>query len=181
MNKHLQLVREHHEACSFKQARFGEISHVSDMESIQRQAMLMEAGSLLFNAIKSGEMAEILGGLVNLSYVSLGAIAVAGKDVSESTITWQHDGYVISIVKLISEKISHCTSGNSSAYSDVYNLCVLLSRNFLNADFDKAFQVAHDYHMKHLAIKGTSIYDNAWNNYLSELSRMPDLDDCLYE
>jgi hypothetical protein len=35
--------------------------------------------------------------------------------------------------------------------------------------------------MEFLAKKGTSIYDNAWNYYQSELTRMPDFDDCLYE
>ncbi len=181
MNKHLQLVREHHDACSFKQAKFGETGHVSDMENIFHQAMLMESASLLFNAIKSGEMADILRGLVNVSYVALGAIAASGKDVMESRISWQHDGYVISIVKLMSEKISQCANGKTNNYSDVYHTCVLLSRNFLNADFDKAFQVVHDHHMAHLSLNGFSIYDDAWNNYLSELANLPNLDDCLYE
>ncbi len=181
MNKHLKLVREHHQACSFKQAKFGEIGHVSDMEIIIRQAMLMEAASLLFNAIKSGEMVEILSGLVNLSYVALGAVAVSGEDVTESSLSWQHDGYVISIVRLMSDKIGQCANGNPNAYSEVYQLCVLLTRNFLNADFDKAFQVVHDHHMKHLSVKGVSIYEDAWNKYLSELVKQPNLDDCLYE
>ncbi len=181
MNKHLQLVREHHEACSFKQAKFGEQGHVSDMECIQHQAMLMDAGGLLFYAIKSGEMTEILSGFVNLSYVALGAIAVSGNDVPENTLNWQHDGFVISIVRLMSEKISQCANGNLTAYSDTYNLCKLLTRNFLNADFDKAFQVTHNNHMKLLSAKGVSIYDEAWSYYQSELAKLPSLDDCLYE
>jgi hypothetical protein len=50
--------------------------HLSDMDIIMRQALLMEAGSEIFKAIKAGEMAEILAGLIDLSYSALGAIAM---------------------------------------------------------------------------------------------------------
>jgi len=181
MNKHLKLVREFHDALSFPQAEHGENVRLSEMDIIMHQALLMEEGSELFRAIKAGDMVEILSGMINLAYCSLGAIAIQGADVLDRPVSWQHDGFVISLVRLFSGKINNCTSGSPDNYSEVYCLCVYLSRSFINADFDKAFQMIHDSKMSRLDKSGKLICENAEEILKSKFFKIPDLSDCLYE
>ncbi|TAN65315.1 MAG: hypothetical protein EPN17_17025 [Methylobacter sp.] len=162
MNKHLKLVREFNETLSFPQAAHGADVHLSDMDIVMHQALLMEEGSTVLKAIKAGEMVQILAGLVNLAYTALGAIAMRGTDVTDQPVTWRHDGFVVSIMRILSEKIHNCTSGSTDDYSEVYCLCVHLTRSFINADFDKALQMIHE-------------------GKLSKPVKAPDLSECLYE
>jgi hypothetical protein len=162
MNKHLKLVREFHDTASSPQAEHGKNEHLSDMDIVMRQALLMEEGSTVLKAIKAGDMVEILAGLVNLAYCALGAIALRGSDVTEHPVTWRHDGFVLSLMRILSDKINHCTSGNTDDYSEVYCLCAHLSSSFINADFDKAFQMIHD-------------------GKMSKPAKVPDLSECLFE
>lgn len=171
MNKHLQSVREFHTAYSVPQAEFGQSEQLSDMEVISRQALLMEEGGELFQTFKKGDMAEILGGLVNLGYAALTAISKQGVDVSEQPVCWKHDGLVISIVRSVSDVIHQCSTGKSEAYSALYCLCQQLARDFLNADFDKAFQTVHDSRM-------AALQDHP---HPSRHFKTPDLSDCLFE
>lgn len=181
MNKHLKLVREFHDAFSIPQTAHGENVRLSEMDIILRQALLMEEGGELFRAIKAGDMVKILAGMINLSYCALGAIAIQGADVSEQPVTWQHDGFVISLMRLFSDKINNCASGNADNYSEVYDLCVYLSRSFINADFDKAFQMVHDSKMSRLGKSGKLICENAEEILKSKFFKTPDLSECLYE
>lgn len=162
MNKHLKLVREFHDSRSSPQAQQGAKHHLSDMDIVVHQAALMEQGSVVLKAIKAGDMVEILGGLVNLAYVALTAIAARGDDAVERPVTWRHDGFVVSIMRILSDKINNCTSGNTDDYSEVYGLCAHLTRTFINADFDKAFQRIHD-------------------SKMSSQAKAPDLSESLYE
>jgi hypothetical protein len=162
MNKHLKLVREFHDTYSFPQAEQGANVRLSDMDIIMRQALLMEEGSTALKAIKAGDMVEILAGLVNLAYCALGAITMRGGDVIDHPVTWRHDGFVLSVMRVLSENINHCTSGSNDDYSAVYCLCAHLTNSFINADFDKAFQMIHDAKM-------------------SKPAKAPDLSECLYE
>ena len=181
MNKHLKLVREFHDAFSFPQAEQGGNVRLSEMDIIMRQALLMEEGSELLRAIKAGDMVEILAGMINLAYCALGAIAIQGADVSDRPVSWQHDGFVISLMRLFSGKINNCASGSPDDYSEVYCLCVYLSRSFINADFDKAFQMVHDSKMSKLGKSGKLISENAEEILKSKFFKTPDLSDCLYE
>ncbi|MDI1229552.1 MAG: nucleoside triphosphate pyrophosphohydrolase family protein [Methylobacter sp.] len=162
MNKHLKLVREFHDTFSFPQAEHGANMRLSDMDVIFRQALLMDEGSAVLKAIKAGEMVEILAGLINLAYCALGAVAMRGDDVIDHQVTWRHDGFVVSVMRALSDKIHNCSSGSTDDYSAVYCLCVHLTRSFINADFDKAFQMIHQ-------------------NKLSKPAKAPDLSECLYE
>jgi hypothetical protein len=181
MNKHLKLVREFHSAFSYHQADEGANEKPSDMEIISRQALLMEAGSTVLHALKSGDMVAILTGLVELAYCALGAIAEQGGEVVEYAPSWQHDGFVLSLMQLVSSHINACTSGSTEQYSAVYGLCAHLSRSFLNADFDKAMQMLHANNMAQLATTGLSLYDNAAARKKLTPLTTPDLSDCLYE
>lgn len=181
MNKHLRLVREFHDAFSFSQAEHGASGRLSEMDIIMRQALLMAEGSELFKAIKVGDMVQILAGTINLAYCALGAIAIQGADVLDQPVSWRHDGFVISLMRLFSDKINHCTSGSSDNYSEVYCLCVHLSRSFINADFDKAFQMIHDSKMSRMDQNGKLICENAAETLESKFFKTPDLSDCLYE
>ena len=181
MNKHLTLVREFHDAFSFPQAEQGANVRLSEMDIIMRQALLMEEGSALLRAIKAGDMVAILAGMIDLAYCALGAIAIQGADVSNQPVSWQHDGFVISLMRLFSDKINHCASGSPDNYSEVYGLCVYLSRNFINADFDKAFQMVHDNKMTKLDKNSKFTTKNAEDILKSSYFKTPDLSDCLYE
>ncbi len=162
MNKHLKLVREFHDAVSCPQAEHGKNEHLSDMDLVMHQALLMEDGGAVLKAIKKGEMAEILVGLVNLAYCALEALAMRGSDVADHPVIWRHDGFVLSLMRILCDKINNCTSGNIDDYSKVYFLCAHLSGNFINADFDKAFQMIHD-------------------SKMSKSAKAPDLSECLFE
>lgn len=180
MNEHLQLVREYHDACAFPQADHGTRTHLSDMDIIIRQALLMDGGSEALKALKAGDMALILGGLVDLAYYALGSIAMRGEEVSERPVSWRHDGYVISVMRLLSDKINQCASGTAEHYSEVYCVCMHLANSFINADFDKAFQKVHQYHLTQLG-EGPSIYAVAENLKKYTSLHAPDLSDCLFE
>lgn len=162
MNKHLKLVREFNDTFSLPQAGQGANLRLSDMDIVMRQALLMDEGSAALKAIKAGDMVEILAALVNLAYSALGAIAMQGGDVTERQVAWRHDGFVVSVMRALSDKINKCTFGSADDYSEVYCLCVHLTRSFINADFDKAFQMIHD-------------------GKMSKLDKAPDLSECLYE
>ncbi len=181
MNKHLKLVREFHDAFSFPQAEHGATAKLSEMDIIMRQALLMDEGSEVLKAIKAGDMVEILASMIDLAYCALGAIAIQGADVLDRPVSWQHDGFVISLMRLFSDKINNCASGSPDNYSEVYCLCVHLSRSFINADFDKAFQMVHDSKMSWLDSCGTLIHENVEEILNSKFFNTPDLSDCLYE
>jgi hypothetical protein len=176
MNKHLQLVREFHDAAALPQAEHGANRHLSDMDIIMHQALLMDGGSEVLKALKAGDMAEILAGLVDLGYYALSAIAVQGEDVAERPVLWRNDGFVISVMRLLSGKIDRCAGGGVENYSEVYCACAHLTGSFLNADFDKAFQKVHERHMAMLAEGGEAGIERHLKLY-----KAPDLNDCLYE
>lgn len=181
MNKHLKLVREFHDTLLFPQAESGKTLPLSDMEIIWYQALLMEAGSEVLKAVKVGEITEILGGLVDLAYVALAAIAKQGGEVFDHEIPWEHDWFVLPVIKDVSNKINCCTSGEIDKYSEIYYLCSYLAKVFVNADFDKAFQVIHDHNISRIKMSSESIYDDIDNIRKLKLQKMPDLSGCLYE
>lgn len=181
MNGHLKSVRTFHAVLAYPQAASGTISHLSDMEVIKYQALLMEAGSEVLKALKAGEMAEILIGLVDVAYVALAAIAVQGGEVIDKTVSWQHDGYVLSVMKGLSDKINDCSSGSPDDYSAIYCLCIHLTRSFVNADFDKAFQMIHRNNINRVELSGESFYEDTENFHKLMLKHTPDLSECLFE
>ena len=88
---------------------------------------------------------------------------------------------ICSLVRLFSDKINHCASGSPENYSEVYCLCVYLSKSFINADFDKAFQMVHDSKLSKLGKNGKLTEENAEEVLRSSYFKTPDLSDCLYE
>lgn len=181
MNKHLTWVREFHDAFSLRQAQPGGDSHLSDMDIIVRQALLMDSGSAVFRAMKRGEMADILGGIAELAYHALGAIAMRGEELVEKPAAWRHDGSVISVMRLLSDKINLCAAGDTAHYSELYSVCAQLESSFLNADFDKALQVLHNSYMAVSGKSGNSAFHDAGEIRHAQFYKWPDFNDCLYE
>lgn len=169
MNKHLKLVREFHDKYGIDQAEYLENTHLSDMDIVLRQALLLDCASETFKAIGEGDLAKILGGLIDLAYNALAAIACRGDDVAAVTVTWRQDGTVLSVMKALSDRINNCTSGETVHYSALYAICEHLARGFINADFDKAFRILH----RHLLSQTSS--DAA------RMAHAPDLSEALYE
>jgi hypothetical protein len=169
MYNHLALVKTiyHH-----TKVVSGEMPHVSDMDIIASQALLMDAGSVTFNAIKSGEIAEILAGLVALSYNALQAVAIHNQDIIEAPSEGYQEYQILAIMQLLSNKIHRCSSGAAKRYTELYHLCASLTSGFLNADFNKAFLVYHEWY------KANQISNDETNHHKANL---PDLTDCLYE
>ena len=180
MNAHLKSVKDFHQALSIPRGVV-EGGRLSDKDVINYQAMLMETGSELLKAMRAGEMPEMLLGLVELAYVALAAIAKQDGDVGDKPAPWHLDWTLLSVVKVVSDKINACSVGQAGAYSDMYFLCIDLATNFVNADFDKAFETIHGNNMERIAISGKCIYDDSENLRQRKLHKAPDLSDCLYE
>ncbi len=181
MNEHLKLVRGLHEAMSCPQAGQGANTPLSDMDIVKYQALLMEAGSTALYAIKVTEVADILLGLTGLAYTATAAIAKQGGDIADKPVVWRHDGSVLSVMKIISDKINQCAEGGGDNYSGLYCLCFHLARGFVNADFDKAFRMLHNSHVSRLKECGESFYDTVDNAYKAKRKNLPDLSECLFE
>lgn len=173
MNEHLKLVRAFHESRNLPQAAHGIPKNLSDMDIILRQSLLMNAGSETLAGLKAGDMVAILAGLAELAYYALGGIALQGRDVIEEPVLWRHDGFVLSVMQLLSDKINRCATGDVGPYSEVYCLCAHLAKNFINADFDKTLRMIHNQNM--------SRPDESRNNRPEKLPKAPDLSDCLFE
>ncbi|WP_411726949.1 hypothetical protein [Methyloglobulus sp.] len=173
MHHHLELVKTMQPHPKFKE---GEIPHISDMDIIFSQALLMDAGSVTFKAIKSGEIAEILAGLVALAYTAIQALAMQDKDIAENQGEGHQAYQMLAIMRLLSEKVYHCSSGQGEHYSGLYHLCASLSSGFLNADFNKAFQVYHEWRE---VCQDSN--DEANKMHDPHKIRLPDMADCLYE
>ena len=166
MHKHLALVKAIH--CT---AKIGdETPQLSDMDIIIHQALLLDAGSVTFKAIKSGEIADILAGLIALAYAALQALAMQDEDIIVPIVKRHQEYQMLAIMRMLSEKIHHCSSGKAQDYCELYHLCTSLASGFLNADFDKAFQVYCEWHKA-----------NEYHNKNPYKANLPDLTDCLYE
>ncbi|MGR8940454.1 MAG: nucleoside triphosphate pyrophosphohydrolase family protein [Gammaproteobacteria bacterium] len=173
MNKHLQLVSDFRDAFGYPTGH----GPLSDMTLVVRQAWLMDAGKQVLFAIKHGEMADILTKLTALAYLALNAIAQQNGDVDMQPVSWRHDGSVLSVMRLISDRINACSSGKNQDYSAVYCASAQLAGSFLNADFDKALCAFHQHQLDN-----GMVYDPALDSR-SEIDwgRIPDLSECLYE
>lgn len=180
MNKHLQLVRDFNEHAGIKQPNFSETAHLSDMDIVMYQALLMDQGSTTFKAITSGDLANILAGLIDLAYTALAPIACRGDEVIATSVVWHQDGSVLSILKVLCDKIGDCSRGDTVAYSALYNISEQLAKGFINADFDKAFEIVH----RHLMQQPQASEPD--QNYTARIARArlpspPDLSEALYE
>ena len=179
MNTHLELVREFHRQLGIPQPEYPETAHLSDMDIVMRQTLLMQAGQDSLHAIVVSDMAKLLAGLVDLAYNALAAIACRGDDLLKVSVTWRQDGSVLSVAKALSERIQQCCSGETSDYAALYYLCQQLAMRFVNADFDGAFRAVHADIMQ-------STPSASGNDYAHRLARetlpaAPDLTDNLYE
>jgi hypothetical protein len=173
MHNHLQLVGEYRKNFDLPSAE----DHLADMAIVLRQAWLMDGGKQVLLAIRQGDMAVILARLTGLAYLALNAVAMQGDDVELQTVSWRHDGSVLSLMRLVSDRINACSSGQSKDYSALYCACAQLAGSFLNADFDKSFGVLH----RHQLETGTATGQGAENRGEVDWNRLPDLSDCLYE
>ena len=171
MNRHIQLIKQFHQACAVNGA-LENTGHLSDMDIIMQQALLMEESGALFRAVKRGDMAEILAGLVNLSYAALSSLVLLSGEDKPITIEWKNDGSVLSLVKRVTEAVAQCSDGQAEHYLSLYYLCERLARDFLNADFDRAFQMSHASRMADLQ----ESHARPSLHY-----KTPDLSDCLFE
>ena len=173
MNKHLHLVREFRESHKFPKGA----DRLSDMNIVVRQAWLMDAGKHILLAIKQGEMADILAKLTGLAYLALNAIAQQNGDVDMQPVFWRHDGSVMSVMRLITDRINACSSGNPRDYSALYCASAQLANSFLNADFDKALCEFHQHQLDF----GITYNPNIGIQGEIDWSHVPDLSECLYE
>jgi hypothetical protein len=181
MNKHLQLVRIFHEQFGIDQPDYPETAHLSDMDIVMRQALLMDCGSETFKAIATGDLAKILAGLVDIAYNALAAIACSGGDVISTPVAWRQDGTVLPVMQVLADKINNCSSGECSHYSALYNICEQLARGFINADFDKAFNLVHNNLMQSVGSSASAGRDYKQRIAKETLPQAPDLSDALYE
>jgi hypothetical protein len=173
MNRHLALILKANQRSP--ELAHDEVPCVSDMDIIFPQALLMDAGSATFKAIKSGDIVGILVGLVALAYTALSVLAYQEQELVDQKIGVQ-EYQMLAIMRLLSGKIHQCSSGEAMHYSELYHACVSLVTGFLNADFDKAFLAYHNWYE-------TSRDSGDAPGSLRDLHqrKLPDLEDCLYE
>ncbi len=148
----------------------GQGSEVTDMDLIVSQALLMDAGSATLKAIKSGELAEILLGLVRMAYRALAGLTLHNDADLDAPATMPNDYLMLAIMRQLSKNIAGCASGSPKDYSSLFCYCAHLSTDFINADFDKAM---HIYHQWRIA-QPVSNRDDPNNKF-------PDLSGCLFE
>lgn len=181
MHTHLEKVRAFHQKFGIDQPNYPETTHLSDMDIVMRQALLMDCGSETFKAITAGDLVKILAGLVDLAYNALAAIACRGDDLVSTSVVWRQDGSVLSVMRVLADKINNCSSGETVHYSGLYNMCEQLARGFINADFDKAFSLVHDNLMKTAPSPISTSHDYNKRIAKETLPQAPDLSDALYE
>lgn len=121
MNEHLTLVRAFHDAFSFPQAEHGVDEPLPDMEIIIRQALLMEEGGEVLKSLAAGAWLKYWMGWLNLGYYALGGLARRGR--CRATGFGRHDGYVLSVMRLLSDAINNCATGSTESYSKLYCVC----------------------------------------------------------
>lgn len=145
-------------------------SDITEMDIIFSQALLMDAGSATFKAIKAGELAEILAGLVVLAYSALEVLAVVNKPVEQYPVEVSSDYLMITIMRRLSQKIAACASGDVKDYYALFLYCAHLATDFINADFNNAVRFYHEWRIT----QGNSAASHA-------NSKLPDLTDYLFE
>lgn len=180
MNKHLQLVRDFHKQLGMDQSEQAEAAHLSEIDIVMHQALLMGCGNETFKAIYVGDLPKILAGLIDLSYYALSAIVCKSEKVIVTSGIWQHDISMLTIMRILSDKINNCSSGESVHYSALYTLCEELVRGFLNADFDQAFQIVHNNAMKH-AVGRIPAHNIEQRIERASLPVAPDLSETFFE
>jgi hypothetical protein len=166
MNAYLELMNTLNDS---RCKRHGD-SELTDMEVISSQSSLMEAGSLTFHAMQVGELSEILTGLVALAYAALEILAVKNAEIVEDANVKSNDYIMIIIMRRLTQKIADCSSGNPVDYLILFNYCRHLARDFINADFDNALIIYHNWRVS----QGNATLVNRKNI-------LPDLADCLFE
>lgn len=145
-------------------------SDFSEMDIIYTEALLMGAGSETLKSVKSGELAAILSGLVVVAYTALEALAMRQATVIEHGAESTNDYLMITIMKRLSQKIADCASGNPKDYSVLFHYCAHLATDFINADFEAALTI---YHQWRTGQANSNVdYSNA---------PLPDFTDCLFE
>ncbi len=145
-------------------------SQPSDMDIIETQALLMESGSLAFKAIKAGELALILAGIVAVAYCALDGMRRYNMEPAAGAEESTGDYLMAVIMRRLSEKIAACSSGNAADYTVLFNYCRHLARDFVNADFDNALECYHRWHVA-----------NGNRNTPDWKDALPDVSDCLFE
>ena len=173
MTNHLELVKSLKNIASVTTTPK---SQLNEMEIIGLQALLMQSGSATFRAINSGEIANILTGLVSMAYTAMEALSAMGKKKIEGNREATQAYQMPAIMRLLSEKIDQCASGDASSYCELYHLCEDFSSGFLNADFDKAFRCYHEWRKAN-----PELTDICFKTETGCLINAPDLTDCLYE
>ncbi len=145
---------------------------LTERDIIYYQSLLMAAGGITFKAINSGEITDILAALVHTAYTAVEALNRFKLDLPEHSPAIYQIYQMLPMMQVLSEKIHHCSSGKIDNYLDLYNCCSALATNFLNADFDKAFFVYHQWRQT---------CENIATQTICDAKIFPDLTDCLYE
>jgi len=180
-SEHLQLVRDFYNTLPLPLVKPGQNGRMSDRDVIKYQAYLTEAASTALYAIHTTEIVDILRSLAGLAYIAAAAIAIQGGGIADKPNFWRQDGSVLSVARIISEKINRCADGGNDNYSELYCLCAHLVRGFINADFDKSFRLVHLHFISQIKQSGASVYDTSSHLFSLKMKNYPDLSECLFE
>jgi predicted HAD superfamily Cof-like phosphohydrolase len=185
MNKHLKMVRDFHDAFGFKQAN--EPTELTLKERIMRSSLISEEFSEILRAVAAEDKVKALDGLVDLSYFTLGTLAMEGKDVekidheylNESCFEDMRSSFVtLSCMYSYATEYMSDSKDISSYLSSLYHACVLAAQYWLDADFDLAFEIVQESNMSKLGEDGKPIYDAAGKIRKGPNFKEPDLSQC---
>jgi|GEM_PF-3653402 len=142
---------------------------LTDKEVMFYQEVLLEAGGATIKALRLGDTTKMLAGLVGLTYTALQAFATRNHAPIENAGEGYQIYHKLAIMQLLSVKLHNCSSGQLTAYAELYYVCANLAAGYLNANFDKAFIAYHEWQLVCQVSKEDCI------------SKRPDLAECLFE
>jgi len=180
MNEQLKMVRDFHDAFDYEQMEHGNegIPVIAEKVVYARMSFITEELAEILLSLASGDKEKQLDGAVDLSYFTLGTLAIIGKDVYEAKddFTYVDDGLTAdkkiherSLVEAACKVICHMTFRDTSVAIDglvgvlshLHHCCVNFAEKGIKADFFGAFEEVQRSNMSKLGADGKPIYNDA--------------------
>ena len=175
INEHLQMVRLFHDAFSYTQAPHNSTEAVvmSDKTRFGRMSFLTEELSEILSGVAAEDRVAQLDGVVDLSYFTLGTLAVIGENVQAPDAGFSFKLGKVACLKALVDavsKVTHVLSfyAEEAARADLpgvlsylHACCRNFCEQYIHADFDGAFTEVQRSNMSKLGASGMPIYNKA--------------------
>jgi len=170
-NKHLQMVRDFHEAFKYEQ----DLNQLTPKLALARPSYISEEVGEWLSSLAAGNKVMTLDALCDLPYFALGTIAILGGEVvplaacvlsgvpasSNELMAYHYNLLTALVEKPTPKEVGYLEEIIVDQCSEVYWNCMQEAEVGLNADFDGAFTEVHASNMSKLGGDGQPIYDEA--------------------